>query len=162
MSLLLPYHNFVLWNSLIFTESHVSWGQKASIKIISSNRPGESSTTKSRFPRAMPTWVLNISGDGESTSFLSNLLQCLNLFHSSFQNEILHIDLTFSHPHSFPHPHKHYRKAQKADTYVSLSHRLQRTETCLLCSTSFDSGVPITSSQHLPLIYSVLPKQANR
>lgn len=107
----------------------------------------------------MPTWVLNICGDGESTSFLSNLLQCLNLFHSSFQNEILHIDLTFSRPHSFPHPHKHYRKAHKTETCVPLSHRLQRTETCLLCSTSFDSGVPITSSQHLPLFYSVPPKQ---
>lgn len=149
------------WNSLIFTESHGSWGHKASVKIISSNQPGESSiTTKSRFPRITSTWVLNICRDGDSTRFLSKfwvvVFECLLCKFPNWNSAQI---LFFPSPHYFPHSHIHNRKAQKTDTCLLLSHRLQRTQTCLSCSISFDSGVPTAPSQHLHLIYSVLLKQ---
>lgn len=68
---------------------------------------------------------------------------------SKFPNWNSPLTLLFPTPHSFPHPHIYYRKAQKTDTCEPLSHRLQRTETCLLCSISFDCCVPAAPSQHL-------------
>lgn len=54
---------------------------------------------------------------------------------------------------------RHTLQKSPEDTCAPLSHRLQRIETCFLCSIYFDSGVPPAPSQHLPFIYSVSLKQ---
>lgn len=111
----------VILNSRIhwFSQSLIgSWGHKASVKIISSNQPGESSITKNRFPRAMPTWVLNICGDGDSTSFLGNLLHCLNLFYTRDWNSP---HWSYFSPPPFLPPPPHTLQKSPEDRYLCTS-----------------------------------------
>lgn len=75
-----------------------------------------------------------------------------------FVTEILHTSFFFCPSPFFSSP-RHTLQKSPEDTCAPLSHRLQRIETCFLCSIYFDSGVPPAPSQHLPFIYSVSLKQ---
>lgn len=139
-------NNFELLDFINVTESHGSWGQKASVEITLFSHSSQSNITKNKFPRTMPSWVLTVCGDGDSTTFLGNLRQCFNFFYTSLPN--------WNSPQwSFFSPSPTcIREKLRMQILLSLSHRFQKTELCLLYSESFGSGVPTTPSQHLLLL----------